>query len=204
MIHPPTRQNINKAAKIVQNGGLIAYPTETVYGLGVDPFNPEAIAKIFAAKGRPENKGIILLIQNRNNLTRLTRSVPQTADSLMDAFWPGPLTLIFKAHPDLPSSLLGGLDTVALRHSISPIATQLLSALGGPITSTSANRSGQPPCRSAQEVQDTLGDRIDLILDSDQTHDQPPSTLIDTAKDQPIILREGVISTEALSKYIPK
>ena len=122
----------------------------------------------------------------------------------MDAFWPGPLTLIFKAHPDLPISLLGSFDTVALRHSSSPIATQLLSALDGPITSTSANRSGQPPCSSAQEVQNALGDRIDLILNSDQTHDAPPSTLVDTSTDQPIILREGAISAEALSKYIPK
>ena len=145
MIFTPTPQNINRAAEIVKNGGLIAYPTETVYGLGADPYNAEAIQKIFIAKGRAEDKGIILLIRGVDDLSTLVRAVSPTAQILIDAFWPGPLTLVFRANPDLSPTLLGGRDTVALRHSSSPIATRLLTALGGPLTSTSANRSTEPP-----------------------------------------------------------
>jgi len=202
MIHQPTPHNINKAAEIIRNGDLIAYPTETVYGLGGAPFNSEAIAKIFTAKGRGENKGIILLIRHTDDLPRLILSVSPAAQTLMDAFWPGPLTLIFKAHPDLPTSLLGGLDTVALRHSSSPTAGQLLTALGGPLTSTSANRSGEPPCRSAQSVQTALGDHLNLILDGGESFEIQPSTLVDVSTDQVVLLREGTISAQKLRAHI--
>ena len=183
MIALPTPQNINQAAEIVKNGGLIAYPTETVYGLGVDPYNAEAIQKIFIAKGRAEDKGIILLIRGVNDLSTLVRAVSPTAQMLIDAFWPGPLTLVFRANPDLSPTLLGGRDTVALRHSSSPIATLLLTALGGPLTSTSANRSTEPPARSASEVQNALGEHLDLILDGGPSDSALPSTLVDVSTD---------------------
>ena len=203
MIAQPTSQNINQAADIIQNGGLIAYPTETVYGLGADPYNAEAIQKIFIAKGRAEDKGIILLIRGVDDLSRLVRTVSPTAQILIEAFWPGPLTLVFRANPDLSPALLGGRDTVALRHSSSSIATQLLTALGGPLTSTSANRSAEPPARSASEVQNALGEHLDLILDGGPSDSTIPSTLVDVSTDRTILLREGAVSVHKLRSYIP-
>ena len=202
MIALPTLQNINQAADIIKNGGLIAYPTETVYGLGADPYNSEAIQKIFTAKGRAEDKGIILLIRGADDLSRLVRAVSLTAQILIETFWPGPLTLVFRANRDLPPALLGGRDTVALRHSSSPIATQLLSALGGPLTSTSANRSTEPPARSACEVENALGDHLDLILDGGPSASAIPSTLVDVSSDRAILLREGAIPVQKLRSHI--
>ena len=202
MIAQPTSQNINQAADIIKNGGLIAYPTETVYGLGADPHNDEAVQKIFIAKGRAEDKGIILLIRGVDDLSTLVRTVPPTAQILIEAFWPGPLTLVFRANPDLSPALLGGRDTIALRHSSSPIATQLLMALGGPLTSTSANRSTEPPAHSACEVEKALGDHIDLILDGGPSDSTLPSTLVDVSTDRAILLREGAVPVQKLRSHI--
>ena len=202
MIALPTLQNINQAADIIKNGGLIAYPTETVYGLGADPYNSEAIQKIFTAKGRAEDKGIILLIRGADDLSRLICNISPTAQILIEAFWPGPLTLVFHANRDLSPALLGGRDTIALRHSSSPIATRLLSALGGPLTSTSANRSTEPPARSASEVENALGDHLDLILDGGPSASAIPSTLVDVSSDRAILLREGAIPVQKLRSHI--
>ncbi|MYC12239.1 MAG: threonylcarbamoyl-AMP synthase [Gemmatimonadetes bacterium] len=202
MIALPTLQNINQAADIIKNGGLIAYPTETVYGLGADPYNAEAIQKIFTAKGRAEDKGIILLIRGADDFSTLVRTVSPTAQILIEAFWPGPLTLIFRANRNLSPALLGGRDTVALRHSSSPIATQLLTALGGPLTSTSANRSTEPPARSAYEVENALGEHLDLILDGGPSGSTLPSTLVDVSTDRAILLREGAIPAQKLRAHI--
>ena len=202
MIALPTPQNINQAVDIIKNGGLIAYPTETVYGLGVDPYNSEAIQKIFIAKGRAEDKGIILLIRGADDLSTLVRTVSPTAQILIEAFWPGPLTLVFRANRDLSPALLGGRDTIALRHSSSPIATQLLTTLGGPLTSTSANRSTEPPARSASEVQNALGEHLDLILDGGPSDSALPSTLVDVSSDHAILLREGAVSAQKLRSHI--
>ncbi|MDE2725783.1 MAG: L-threonylcarbamoyladenylate synthase [Gemmatimonadota bacterium] len=202
MIALPTLQNINQAADIIKNGGLIAYPTETVYGLGADPYNAEAIQKIFTAKGRAEDKGIILLIRGVDDLSTLVRVVSPIAQTLIRAFWPGPLTLVFRANPDLSPALLGGRDTVALRHSSSPIASQLLTALGGPLTSTSANCSTEPSARSACEVENALGQHLDLILDGGPSDSTLPSTLVDVSTDRAILLREGAISVQKLRAHI--
>ncbi|MDE2831513.1 MAG: L-threonylcarbamoyladenylate synthase [Gemmatimonadota bacterium] len=202
MIALPTPQNINQAANIIKNGGLIAYPTETVYGLGADPHNDEAVQKIFIAKGRAEDKGIILLIRGVDDLSTLVRTVPPTAQILIEAFWPGPLTLVFRANPDLSPALLGGRDTIALRHSSSSIASQLLTALGGPLTSTSANRSTEPPARSAYEVENALGEHLDLILDGGPSDTTLPSTLVDVSSDRTILLREGAIPAQKLRAHI--
>ncbi len=202
MIALPTPQNINQAANSIKNGGLIAYPTETVYGLGADPHNDEAVQKIFIAKGRAEDKGIILLIRGVDELSTLVRTVSPTAQILIEAFWPGPLTLVFRANPDLSPALLGGRDTIALRHSSSSIASQLLTALGGPLTSTSANRSTEPPARSAYEVENALGEHLDLILDGGPSDTTLPSTLVDVSSDRAILLREGAIPAQKLRAHI--
>lgn len=202
MIALPTPQNINLAADIIKNGGLIAYPTETVYGLGADPHNAEAVQNIFTAKERAEDKGIILLIRGADDFLTLVRAVSPTAQILIEAFWPGPLTLVFCANPDLSPALLGGRDTIALRHSSSPIATQLLTALDGPLTSTSANRSTETPARSAQEVENALGEHLDFILDGGPSASTLPSTLVDVSTDRAILLREGAIPAQNLRAHI--
>ena len=202
MIALPTPQNINQAADIIKNGGLIAYPTETVYGLGADPYNAEAIQKIFTAKGRAEDKGIILLIRGVDDLSTLVHTVSPTAQILIEVFWPGPLTLVFHANRDLSPALLGGRDTIALRHSSSSVASRLLFALGGPLTSTSANRSAEPPARSACEVENALGDHLDLILDGGPSDTTLPSTLVDVSSDRVILLREGAIPAQKLRTHI--
>ncbi len=202
MIALPTPQNINQAADIIKNGGLIAYPTETVYGLGADPHNAEAIQKIFTAKGRAEDKGIILLIRGVDDLSTLVHTVYPTAQILIEVFWPGPLTLVFRANRDLSPALLGGRDTIALRHSSSLVASRLLFALGGPLTSTSANRSAEPPARSACEVENALGDHLDLILDGGPSDTTLPSTLVDVSSDRVILLREGAIPAQKLRTHI--
>ena len=173
-----------------------------MYGLGADPHNDEAVQKIFTAKGRAEDKGFILLIRGADDLAMLVRAVSPTAQILIEAFWPGPLTLVFRANPDLSPALLGGRDTIALRHSSSSIASQLLTVLGGPLTSTSANRSTEPPARSACEVENALGEHLDLILDGGPSASTLPSTLVDVSADRAILLREGAISVQKLRVYI--
>ena len=180
----------------------MAYPTETVYGLGVDPFNRQALSRLFQAKGRATEKAIIVLIPDRADLSTLTSEIPPLAESLMDTFWPGPLTLIFNANSQLPGELLGGKDTIALRHSSAPVAHALLEALGSPLTSSSANVSGQSPGRSARDVETCLGPHLSLILDGGALPRSRPSTLLDISTDDPILIREGVITQAELQPYI--
>ncbi|MDA0709656.1 MAG: L-threonylcarbamoyladenylate synthase [bacterium] len=194
-------ESIQRAADCVKRDGLIAYPTETIYGLGVDPTRPAALDRLFSAKGRSAKKAVIVLIRDSSDLHDLTLQIPESAHALMTAFWPGPLTLIFKANPNLPGELLGGGDTIALRHSNSPVADALLKALGGPLTSTSANISGQPPATSAQEVYRQLAPFLDLIIDGGPSTRSLPSTLVDLTSGPPTLLRVGAISREDLLPY---
>lgn len=204
MILAPTASNILQASECIKQGGLIAYPTETVYGLGVDPFNRQALSRLFAAKGRDAEKALIVLIRGPQDLPVLTTEIPSIAQSLIDAFWPGPLTLIFKAHPKLPKELLGGRDTIALRHSSATIAQSLVETLQGPLTSTSANRSGSPPAQSAIEADAQLGNHLDIILDGGPSPQSQPSTVLDISTNTPQILREGIITSDTLQAYIKK
>ncbi|MCY3763916.1 MAG: L-threonylcarbamoyladenylate synthase [Gemmatimonadetes bacterium] len=193
---------IAQAADRIQSGGVIVYPTETVYGLGADPFNPSAFNRIFALKGREAEKGLILLIQKRQDLEALAAEVPVAAETLMEAFWPGPLTLVFAASPGLPEHLLGPTPTIALRMSDATIANALVRHVGGPITSTSANLSGRSPARSAQDAADVLGDRVDLILDGGTAPDPRPSTLVDVSVRHPRILRPGRIAETDINRIL--
>ncbi len=191
---------IARAADQVRAGGVIVYPTETVYGLGADPFNADAVNRIFAVKGRHTEKALILLIRGWDDLNALAAEVPQVARDLMEIFWPGPLTLIFRARAGLPDVLLGPDSTIALRLSDALPIQPLLDRLGGPITSTSANRSGGTPVRSASEAASTLGDHINLILDGGPTTDTRPSTLVDISRGKVDVLRKGRISSAAIHR----
>ena len=184
---------IVQTADRIRTGGVVVYPTETVYGLGADPFNPSSFARIFGLKGREAKKGLILLIRGRKDLDALVADVSRAAEVLIDAFWPGPLTLVFPASSNLPKHLLGSSSTVALRMSDAAVAGALLHHVGGPITSTSANRSGRPPARSALQAADVLGRDVDLILDGGPSRGPRPSTLVDVSGPGVEILRPGRI-----------
>lgn len=182
---------LRAAVEAIRCGGVIAYPTETVYGLGADPLNETAIRRVFGLKGRDAEKAVILLLRGESDLSTVASEVSDTARHLMDAFWPGSLTLVLKASPGLPKVLLGGGDTVAVRVSSHPVARALADLLGGPITSTSANRSGHPPARSASDVRSAFGDEIDLIVDGGPSSDDPPSTVVDVSGGRARMVREG-------------
>lgn len=201
-IQPATSIHLSRAADIIRGGGVIVYPTETVYGLGANPFDPNALNRIFCIKQRDLGKAVILLIRGEDDLDRLAAEVPPTAHYLMEAFWPGPLTLVFKAAPDLPQGLLGTSSTIALRTSDAPIAQDLLARVGGPVTSTSANLSGHPPARSAIEAASRLSDRVDLILDGGTLPDARPSTIVNVALEKASIIRVGRISKEAIHRVM--
>ena len=193
---------IIQTADRIRTGGVVVYPTETVYGLGADPFDRSAFERIFNLKGREAEKGLILLVRGRQDLDTLVAHVPRAAEVLIDAFWPGPLTIVFPASPDLPEHLLGPTATVALRMSDARLACALLRHAGGPITSTSANRSGRPPVRSALEAAEVLGCDVDLILDGGPSTDSRPSTLVDVSRDRPKILRPGRIPETEIRRVL--
>ncbi len=198
----PDPDALRAAADAVRAGGVIAYPTETVYGLGADPLCEEAVRRVFGLKGRGAEKALILLIRDERDLAGVASGVTETARRLMGAFWPGPLTLALKASPGLPRALLGGGETVAVRVSSHPVARALTDLVGGPITSTSANRSGQPPARSAPEVGAIFGEGIDLIVDGGPSAEDRPSTVVDVSGPLPILLREGKIGVETLEAVV--
>ena len=195
----PSPEALKQACAVIRSGGVIAYPTETVYGLGSDPFNPEAVERIYAIKGRDRSKALILLVPDEQTLQDLTEHIPDPARRLMDRFWPGPLTLIFKASPRLPATVLGGGQTVALRISSHPLVRALLSHLRAPLTSSSANRSQEPPAQSAQDVLAQLGSSVDLILDAGPSENALPSTVVDVSTGNPILLRQGRIPFDQIT-----
>ena len=185
---------LGEAARLLCQGGLIAFPTETYYGLGVDPFNVEALERLFAVKQRQPDKPVLVLVAEQDQVTELAAEVPAVLHNLMTAFWPGPLTLIFPGKPGLPSLLTGGTGTVGIRQSPHPLAACLLRQYGGPLTATSANRSGAPPAATAAEVQKSFGAEIDLILDGGPTPGGAGSTLVGCdQKQQLCCLRAGQV-----------
>ena len=156
---------INQAGEIIRQGGLVAFPTETVYGLGADALNEEAAAKIYAAKGRPSDNPLIAHIADLEMLKPLVEEIPPVAEKLMDAFWPGPMTLIFNKSNLVPKGTTGGLDTVAVRYPNHPIAQALIKAAGVSIAAPSANLSGKPSPTLGEHVIDDMDGRIDMIID---------------------------------------
>jgi L-threonylcarbamoyladenylate synthase len=185
---------IRKAALTLQAGGVVAFPTETFYGLAVDATNGDAIERIFQLKGRAFSSPIALIAGSKNGISGLVTDIPATAQRLMQALWPGPLTLLFHASPRISPRLTAGTGRIGIRVSSHPIADSLANRLGGPITATSANLSGAPECLTAGEVLAILGDRIDLIIDGGPAPGGKGSTFLDITVDPPACLREGAIS----------
>ncbi len=193
---------IAQVSRVILQGGVAAFPTETFYGLGADAQNEEALQKVFWIKGREENKPLLLLIGAREWLSCWVRHIDPVAERLIEAFWPGPLTLVFEALPHLSNLLTGGTGTIGVRISPHPVARALVQAVGHPITATSANLSGQPSASLAVEVLNSLGNRVDAILDGGQTAGGLGSTVLDVSSSIPRILRLGAISRTELAPFI--
>jgi len=184
---------LTRAAEILSSGGIIAYPTETFYGLGADATNEKAIQKIYAVKGRDFKNPISLIIAQTDDIYALVQNLPQTAKKLMAEFWPGALTIVFFAADNVSPMLTAGSGKIGLRVSSHPIATGIVQKLKRPLTATSANLSGAPECVSASEVVFQLGDKIDAIIDLGNTPGTIGSTIIDVTTTPPAILREGAV-----------
>jgi L-threonylcarbamoyladenylate synthase len=193
---------LTRAAEILAGGGVIAYPTETFYGLGADATNEKAIEKIFAVKGRDFKNPILLIIGQADDIYPLVQDVPETAKKLMTAFWPGALTIIFSAADKISPLLTAGSGKIGLRVSSHPGAQGIVQKLKRPLTATSANLSGAPECTRASEVAEQLGDKIDAIIDLGNTPGTKGSTIIDVTCTPPVILREGGISRKTIERYI--
>ena len=191
-----------KAGAIIKNGGLVAFPTETVYGLGGDAFNPDSSKKIYAAKGRPSDNPLIVHIAEMSALDKLSDNIPEILYDLADAFWPGPLTMIIKKKQAVPSETTGGLDTVAIRMPDHPVALQLIRAGGGYIAAPSANASGRPSPTLASHVEEDLNGRIDMIIDGGEVGIGIESTIVDLSGDVPMILRPGYVTSDMLERVI--
>ncbi|HEU4401050.1 MAG TPA: L-threonylcarbamoyladenylate synthase [Candidatus Polarisedimenticolia bacterium] len=193
---------LHQAGRLLHAGRLVAYPTETFYGLAADPFNPQAVERVFAAKGRPERMALPLIAPDEASVMTCVREFPEPARRLAAAFWPGPLTLVLPASRMLPARLLGGGHTVGVRISPHPIASALARAAGGPIVATSANRSGRPAPSTAEEVENALGDEIDLILDGGSTRGGTASTVLDLTSDPPRVVRSGAVLLTAVERVL--
>lgn len=189
---------IARAGEILKKGGLVAFPTETVYGLGGDATNPEASHKIYSAKGRPSDNPLIVHITNMKALEEMVEDVPQTAYALAEHFWPGPLTMIFRKNDRIPYETTGGMDTVAVRMPSDPIARALIDASTGYIAAPSANTSGRPSPTQAEHVAQDLSGKIDMIIDGGPVNIGLESTIVDLTEDVPMILRPGYITLEML------
>lgn len=189
---------VGEAAAVVIRGGLVALPTETVYGLGANARDPGAVRRIFAAKGRPPDNPLICHVADAGGLELLARNVPPLAAELAARWWPGPLTLVVDAAPWVPQVVTGGLSTVAVRVPAHPVALAVLSAAGLPVAAPSANRSGRPSPTTAAHVVDDLGAEVDLVLDAGPCSVGVESTVVDARGDIPLILRPGAVSAEDL------
>jgi len=198
----PSSVVIGRAAELLRAANLVAYPTETFYGLAADPRNPAAVERIFAAKGRPERMALPLIAGNRAAVRLCIGDIPDIAERLAAAFWPGALTLVLTASPDLPPRLLGGGRTVGIRISPHPVASALAIAFGAPIVATSANRSGQPAPMTALEVQEALGNEVSLILDGGPARGGHASTVLDLTTDPPRVVRSGAVPLGAVEQVL--
>lgn len=198
------RQYMEEAGEIIRAGGLVAFPTETVYGLGGDALNAASSGKIYAAKGRPSDNPLIVHIASMDKLSTIVKEVPEAAYKLAERYWPGPLTMIFNKAVCVPVQTTGGLETVAVRMPSHKVALALIEAAGGYVAAPSANLSGRPSPTSAKYVIEDLDGRVDMIIDGGEADIGLESTIIDLTGEVPVILRPGYITEEMLEETIGK
>lgn len=195
-------QAVAEAARILQAGGIVVFPTETVYGLGADALDAQAVAQVFAAKGRPSDNPVIVHVADTQAARALCAAWPETAERLARAFWPGPLTLVLPRAPGIPDATTGGLDSVAVRVPRHPVAQALLRACGRPIAAPSANTSGRPSPTTAQHAYADLGERVPLYLDAGPCEVGLESTVVALLGEVPTLLRPGGVPREALEAVV--
>ena len=193
MEHQVTDEALSHACAVLRAGGVVAFPTETYYGLAVDPFNQAALARLFALKRRSVDKPVLLIVDDPSQLVRLVTEIPPPFAILMERFWPGPLTLVFPGASSLSGMLTGHRGTIGVRVSSHPVARQLVRAFGQPITATSANLSGHPAAVAVSGVLDQLGPEVDAVLDGGETPGGQGSTLLGYQEGKICLIRAGVI-----------
>ncbi len=194
----PSAEAIDTAASVIKGGGIVAYPTRCLYGLGTDALNDGAVAEIFAIKQRPAQKPVLILIDGIRQLERLVIRIPKIAEEIMRQFWPGNVTLVFEASEEVSPVLTGGSRKIGIRLPGHPIASALVKAVSGAITGTSANLSGSRGCHQVRDLEPTVAQRLDLILDAGPLEGGQGSTVVDVTGGAPRILREGVVSKRAI------
>jgi L-threonylcarbamoyladenylate synthase len=187
-----------KAREIFLAGGVIAFPTDTFYALGVDPFNREAVNRVFELKGREKSKPLILLISSKVQLETMVKEITPAHSALMQKFWPGPLTLLFEPGSVIPENVSAGSNRIGIRQPGNTLTRDLISAVGQPITAPSANRSGESPPITAKQVQQSFGDQVDLIIDGGTCQGGKPSTLIDAVEIPVRLVRAGALAFSAI------
>jgi L-threonylcarbamoyladenylate synthase len=190
---------IPHAAKVILEGGVIAFRTDTFYGLGADPFNARAVAKIRELKGREEHKPILVLLVAASVVDRFIQDRSDAFDELVEKFWPGPLTIVGRAVAGLPAEITAGTGTVGVRVPADNSVRELVRQCGGALTATSANPAGSEPARSAKEVFDYFGERVDLVIDGGEVIATEPSTVVDVTTSPPRVIREGAISSQRVN-----
>jgi L-threonylcarbamoyladenylate synthase len=198
----PEDRTLVLAAEVIQAGGVIVYPTDTMYGIGANALNPEAIAKVHAIKRRTDVKPILVLVASPAAVKDLVLEMTPTAHLLMDAFWPGPLTLVFAAADAIPSVLRSAGNTIGIRVPSNPLCLKLLRLCGCPITSTSANLSGEGTRTKVGEIRKTLGAGVDLYLDAGPLPESKPSTVLDVSVTPPRLLRAGAVDEDRLRTIV--
>lgn len=194
MLTQHNNESLDHAVGVIAHGGVIAFRTDTFYGLGVDPFNANAIQKVKQLKGREEHKPILIVISDRDQVTRFISEPPAAFNHLAEKFWPGPLTLIGEAKPSVPREITAGTKTIGVRLPDDEHVCALVSACGGALTATSANPANLAPAGNAQTVQDYFGAAIDLIIDDGEAKTDRPSTVVDVSGPEPKLIREGLLS----------
>ncbi|NVM22230.1 MAG: threonylcarbamoyl-AMP synthase [Desulfobacterales bacterium] len=198
----PDREMIARAAALIKKGGLVIFPTNTFYGLGAAAFDIEAVDRVFRVKERDPQRPLPILIADMADLDPLVRTIPQTATRLIEAFWPGGLTLVFHAADVVPQNLTGHTGKIGVRLAGHPVASAMVKTAGSPVTATSANLSGKPGCTAVAGIDRRIKDRVDLVLDAGTLGGKKGSTVVDVTVEPPEILREGVISSQAVAKIV--
>ena len=191
-----------RGAAIIRAGGIVAIPTETSYGLAVEPFNDTALDRLFILKKRPPSKPVLVLIDSLERLKYLVTEIPEVYEPLIRSFWPGPLTLIFPALPTLPQLVTAGTGTIGVRVSSHRLATGICQRAGGAITATSANISGTQPARNSQQIQMMFDNRVDMIVDGGTLNQTPPSTVITELNGSLKPIREGVVPLALIEQMV--
>lgn len=198
----PQRDAIQEAVTWILKGGVVAMPTDTLYGLAVDPFNRAAVGRVFAVKGREPNRALPLIAADVAQVESHLGALAPMARAIAARFWPGPLTLVVASPPTLGRDITGGLGTVGIRVPADEIARAVCAGCGRPVTATSANLSGEPPTADPDVVERTLGDRVDFLLDTGPTRGGLPSTMVDVSGGEPRLVRDGAISWREIQAWL--